>query len=187
MKDKSVFERNIFFAIMNNENHLKELYEKSIKPMDDKGYLINLDDFEKIKEKINYYENIEVYKKSKEMNNFKSNSSLSEKFKNIRIQQIKYKTYQYLKNMLLNGNKYIFINSELWNLISNEKKEIPILFTINRSKITLSLDNNDKLTLTHINGVLDNKSCQQNEDCFEEVKKIYNSINKIVKKFFVKI
>ena len=60
-----------------------------------------------------------------------------------------------------------------------KKKEIPILFTINSSKITLSLYNNDKLTLTHKNGVLDNKSCQQNEDCFEEIKKIYNSsINK---------
>ena len=96
----------------------------------DKGYIINLKDYEIIKKKIKNYENDK---------NINENN-----FFDFNIKQIEYKSLNYLMNMILNGNEYIIIIEDLWKIISDknvQKYEKSIEFIINSNKVTLYLNN----------------------------------------------
>ena len=92
MKNNSLL-KNYKNAFSDFEKYLEGIYsDKNSFGKEYKGYLINLKDYERIKENIN---------------NYKFNINDSEN--NSKINQIEFKKPQYLINMILNGNKYIFI------------------------------------------------------------------------------
>ena len=73
------------------------------------GYIINLDDYYHLKKIINYEKN----KKLDIPNNF----IIKDDEKLITIKELEFKTSQYLMNMLLNGNKYIIVDSSFHKVI----------------------------------------------------------------------
>ena len=100
-------------AISDFEKYLEDIYSSQNSfGKEHKGYLINLKDYERIKEIID--------------NNKVNNINDSEN--NFKINQIEFKTLHYLINMILNGNKYIFINNSLWELMIMIKKMSLLLY-----------------------------------------------------------
>ena len=111
-------------AIINFEKYIKIIYSNDLLNEGHRGYLINLKDYEKLKEFVFNNSNI-----------FNSNTIF-------KINQIEFKTPNYLINMILNNNQYIFINTELWQIIcdDNKKNEKPIIYIISKDDLFFSLD-----------------------------------------------
>ena len=163
-------------AISDFEKYLEDIYSSQNSfGKEHKGYLINLKDYERIKEIID--------------NNKVNNINDSEN--NFKINQIEFKTLHYLINMILNGNKYIFINNSLWELIcdNDKKNEPPIIYKVNFYDINFNLDN-EYLSFRHNKNIIDkivlNNSYNYNSN-YEKIEKIcesiflyYNFENKIV-------
>ena len=133
MENKNEIEyQKILYNFNNFEN---ANYQDKVKY---KGYIINLKDYENIKEKIKNYQN----GKSINENNFFD----------FNIKQIEFKTLNYIMNMILNGNEYIIIDEELWKIFydkNTQKFERPIEFMINSNKVTLYLNNNKYLEFSY--------------------------------------
>ena len=109
--------KNYKEAISDFEKFLDDIYfDKNSFGKELRGYLINLKDYERIKENID---------------NNKVNIIDSEN--NFKINQIEFKTPQYLINMILNGNKYIIVNTDIWEIIDYRDKndESPIIYKVN--------------------------------------------------------
>lgn len=152
-------------SIIDFDKSLYEQYYNSSK--NNKGYIIDLNDFEEFKNKI-----------------IKGNcSNLSELIK--KIKTIPFKTASYLINMISNNNKYIIINEELWkNICSIEfKDEHPIIYDIDSPYLFLNLDIRLKLFLSNKNNVIE-KSCFMQIhnpnfcDNHKEIEEIYRKITK---------
>ena len=80
------------------------------------GYLINIDYYENLKANINYKNNINnIIKTYQYVGDAKI--EINEQEKQFKIKDIDFKTPKYFMNMLYNGNKYILINKELWDVI----------------------------------------------------------------------
>jgi len=152
------------------EKFRKDIYfNKNLYGTEYLGYLINLKDYEKIKENI-----------TNEKVNINDNEN------NFKINQIEFKTPQYLINMVLNGNKYIIINCELWELICDKDKVYDsfIIYKVNSNDITFSLDKIE-LSFKHNNNIIDkyafkNSSKYKNkynyESIYEKIKNICESV-----------
>ena len=166
MKKDSDFDNSLLIkykkAISNFEAYIKDIYYKNPYGLEYKGYLINLKHYEKLKKisgnyKINKYDCGITFK----------------------INQIEFKTSQYLVNMLLNGNKYIFINLELWELICDKDKkyESPITYKVNSIDITFNLDDIE-LSFSHNKNIIDYIGYKNNyyKSFYEQIKKIYDSV-----------
>ena len=164
------------------ENYLKDIYcNNNSSNSSHKGYLINLKDYETITQSI----------KNINFDNMKEND-----FKQIfEINQIEFKTSHYLINMILNGNKYIFINTKLWKLLcdkdkNNKNNDSHIMYKVNTNDITFSLLDNTTLSFKHNNNIIDENSYKDNyyRSNYKQITNIYNSItyyfnfeNKILK------
>ena len=111
------------------------------------GYLINLEEYEKIKLSI-----IEESNKVKYKNNYSNISNTKEK-KIYIIEDIEFRNSNYLLNMIQNGNKYIFININLWKLLCKKNKEEanPIEYEMNYLKIKFKLDDQKELIFYNSN------------------------------------
>ena len=140
-----------------------------------KGYIINLEDYEKLKKKINFDKN-----KSKG-----SERSYDIKFEDrlMIIPELEFKTNQYLINMLLNGNKYKIVDSTFWKIICDKAKDNSPLtdFEIANNTLNLIINFNGQTALKFDNKKKDNiieesslKSKSGNN--FDEIKKIYQNI-----------
>jgi len=146
-------------AISDFEKYIKDIYSTNYEVgAEHRGYLINLKDYEEIKENNNYSEKI------------------------LKINQIEFKTSQYLVNMILNGNKYIFINTDFWKLICDNDKqyESPFIYKVNRNDITFSLDN-IKLSFKHNKNIIDKNSLNYSfsfKSNYENITKIFDSVIK---------
>ena len=148
-------------AFLKFESYIKNIYKNPDENREYKGYLINLEDFEYLKEKINNELNI----------------------KHSVIKQIEFPSSKYLMNMLMNGSKYIIINDELYNVIySKQKNEIsPLTYIIARNSICIYFNKEEKLYFKHHNNILDishyinDKTIYKKN--FDEIKKIYDDIN----------
>ena len=161
-------------AFSDFEKYLNNIYSyKNLNGTEHKGYLINLKDYEKVKENI--------------VNN-KINKNDCEKIYN--INQIEFKTSHFLINMILNGNKYIFINTDLWKIICDKDKisECPIMYKVNKNDITFNLDNKT-LSFRHNKNIIDENNYKDNfyKTDYKQIKKIcestfdyYNFENKIL-------
>ena len=115
-------------SISNFENYIKEIYNK---PNNEgkKGYIINNKDFEEFKANISK-DKYNLFGIKKE--DFQKYFDLNKFNKIKKLKQIEFKTSQYLINMILNDNKYIIINEELWKIICDNKNEndSPIIYNI---------------------------------------------------------
>ena len=155
------------------DNYVKDLYKFknkcnfSYSSKNNKGYIINFNDLEDFKKKINSYD-------TKNIN---------------RIEQIPFKTSTYLLNMIDNDNKYIIINEDLWKTIcqKGKEKEAPINFDITYNHLILNLkDRNLKFSNYKKNNIIeknnyyysDNSGCCSN---IREIKNIYKSIKEYFK------
>ena len=173
MVDDEKLLANYRLIIENFENdYVKDIFNnyKTHKP--DNGYLVNLEDYEALKNKIKVY----------------SNTNASKIIENLtKLKTIEIKSSQYLINMLLNDNKYIIINDELWDLFGEEdKKDSHIIYTIDKGLIIFSLDDNIQLKFTcwvH-NNIIDEFSFKEENNLayskltsgFKKIDTIYNQI-----------
>ena len=138
------------------EKYLEKIYShKNLEGNEYKGYLINLKDYEKIKENID-------------------NNRIENKFK---INQIEFKTSHYLINMILNGNKYIFINSKLWKLLCDKDKidDPPINYQVNSYDVTFYLYNK-YLSFRHNQNIIEESKYKDNYyNSYKQIAEIFNS------------
>ena len=112
------------------------------------GYLINVNDIERIKETINYEKIKDKY--------IHFQFDEVDQIKYYTLDEIAFRDSNYLLNMIFNENKYIFINVKLWKLLCKENKEnaTPITYEINYSEIKFKLNDEKELIFTkyHNNG-----------------------------------
>ena len=144
-------------AISEFEKFRNIIYNKSSIGSEYNGYLINLKDYENILKNI-YDDKVNI-----------NDSEI-----NFKINQIEFKTPQYLINMILYGNKYIFINVDLWELFCDKDKkgESPIIYKINKNDITFNLDNIE-LPFRHNKNIIDKNTLNYNYNYVSN----YNKIN----------
>ena len=171
-----------YYAIINFEDSLQDIYSESNNNKNNKGYLINLKNYEEIKQNLNY----QYYNKGKKKEDLIKD--MNDKFYKIKkLKQIEFKTTQYLINMILNGNKYIIINENLWNELGDkdEGDNSPLIYKIESNYITFNFENERKLYFKHNkNNQIDEytyKYITQNSDYkpnFDVIKIILNDIKK---------
>ena len=175
-------------AISNFENYIKEIeIYNNIDNKEKKGYIVNYKDFEELKVNI-LHEKYNLFG----VKDFESFQKVSDKikFNNIKkFRQIEFKTSQYLINMILNDNKYIIINEELWKVIYDEKYEndSPIIYYIDSDSLYFNFQNETILYFDVSNkNNLNNKHIYNNSkkksvyiSNFDKINKIYND-NKIL-------
>ena len=206
---------NIFFFLKMSErqkikneelfikyNHYIYLYEKFIEkiygkdinsPARDKykGYIMNLKDYEELKQNLNYTQVNKFYSS----NNIEAQKCLQyydankfNKIKNIKL--IEFNTPRYLVYKIMNGNDYIIISEELWNLInSNENININKNFLIEYSiesnnQISINFEKGENIFLwTNNNNIINKYSIQYGAKkeylnyYIEEYKNIIKDIN----------
>ena len=146
-------------AISDFEKYIKDIYStNNSNGKEYKGYLISLKDYERIQYNIKDSE------------------------KNFKINQIEFKTPQYLINMILNGNKYIFINTDLWELICDNDKnyQSPIIYKVNSYDITFSLDK-IKLSFRHNKNIIDKNTLNISYSYESNYKKITKIVDSVIK------
>ena len=149
-------------AIINFENYRKKIYCSELLGEEHRGYLINLKDYEKLKETVF------------------NNSNIFNSSRIFKINQIEFKTTNYLINMILNNNQYIFINTELWQTICNENKtnEKPIMYTIYKNDLFFSFGDS-YLSFKPYKNIIDLKTINSqsiNNNNFEQIKQINDVI-----------
>ena len=162
-------------------NYVNDIFNNYKKYNSHNGYLINLESYESLKNKIN----------AKSYGSI-SASKILESITKLKPLQIR--TSQYLINMLRNENKYIIINTKIWNLLGDKEKsnDSHILYTIDKDLIIFSLDDNIQLKLTcwEHNNIIDELSFRETDNFmhysklssnFEKIDNIYRQINKYYK------
>ena len=127
-------------VIYDYEENIKNIHLKPLKRNENykyKGYLINLNEYEKFKESIDYNNKININHRLNDIN-------LSNFEKIYTIKGIELKTSQYLINMLYNENEYIIVDENFWKIIceNGKENEEPILYNIKYNKLSFTLDNN---------------------------------------------
>ena len=126
----------------NKESVSKEKY---------KGYIVNLKEYENIKDNIEYKKVKPLLSSqgkpdfNKIVQNFNPN-----KFNSInKLKQIEFKTARYLFYKITNQENYIIINEELWNLIGclgQNNNDSPINYTIEKeNQIEINFENGDNI------------------------------------------
>ena len=170
MADEQTIKREDLFIKYNNciysyEKFIEEIYNKNNNsPLQDKykGYIIYLSDYEELKKNLNYNSIKQCYsskniEKQKLLQHYDVN-----KFSKIKtIKQIEFYSQRYLINKIKNGNEYIIINEELWNLIgckNNENKNPSIEFSLeNNNQISINFENGENLLIWTNNNNIINK------------------------------
>ena len=173
-------------ALSNFDKHL-EYISKIDNPFNTYNeYLVNYKDFEELKKNINYdkYKSFGTREKKDYENIFNSNKAM----KLMKIKQIEFKTNRYLINMLLNGNQFIFITKELFEVIGNDKEryEYPIEYKIDNNTLIISFKEEKKLIFSYqknnIINIYNYKKDDSNYDSsFKEINKINKDINEYYK------
>ena len=141
-----------------------------------KGYIINLNDYNNLKEKIQYKKNSKMNLVSKfDIFNIKENEKI------MIIKDIDFKTGQYLTNMLLNGNKYIIIDGTFWKVICDKGKENSTVINYEISGYTalLKVKLNDKTLefFNQKNNILEeSKLKNKSENNFNVIKRAYQNV-----------
>ena len=178
MNDDEILLKEYKDKINDFENkYVKDNFQNYKKYDSHRGYLINLECYNNLKKKIQDYYDRKV--------------SASTAVKNLnKLNDIAFKTSSYLINMILNGNKYIIINTTLWKLFGNkERPNNQILYDIDKNLIYFSLDSNIPLKFACYlkNNIIDDSSFSQyyNEEKyytqltsnFKVIEKIYQEIS----------
>ena len=153
--------------------YVKDLFDNYKEKGPCVGYLINLENYEDLRTKLK----TQSKGKNKESKILDSNTKLK---------TLEIKTSKYLIKMLLNGNKYIIINEELWNLFGVEKKNnTHILYYIDKGIIIFKLDDNFQLSFLcpRHNNIIDKYSIKEenNANFFSKIKSEFEEIEKTFK------
>ena len=173
-------------ALSNFDKHLEDISKIDNPYNTYKEYLVNYKDFEELKKNINYdkYKSFGTREKKDYENIFNSNKTM----KLMKIKQIEFKTNRYLINMLLNGNQFIFITKELFEVIGNDKEryEYPIEYKIDNNTLIISFKEEKKLIFSYqknnIINIYNYKKDDSNYDSsFKEINKINKDINEYYK------
>ena len=156
-------------------DYIKDIFINYKKYDTHRGYLINLESYNAIKIQVGSY--------------FKDFKNASKIVNNLNaLEEIEYKTSTYLLNMLFNGNKYIIVNSKIWELFGDQerKNEAIIHYSVIKDNIIFSPDDNIELVFSCIshNNIIDKSSFQpqynklynQFLSNYENIKKIYDEI-----------
>ena len=154
------------------ESNIKSFHQRDLKH---KGYLIKLNDYNNLKDKIQYKKNKNI--------GIPNSFDLRVNEKIMTIKDIEFKTSQHLINMLLNGNKYIIIDGTFWKVICQKGKEnsIPIYYEISENRHLLKAKLTDHVTLIFDNRRKDNileESILRKKSVnnFYSIKKTYQNI-----------
>ena len=107
--------RNYTYKIKTFESNITSIQKKD---SEHEGYIINLDYYNDLKNKIQY----EKYKNKISISRFDI-FDIKDNEKIMTIKDLEFKTYKYLTNMILNGNKYIIIDSTFWKVICEKGKK----------------------------------------------------------------
>ena len=152
------------------EQYIKDINRKQSNVHKHHGYLINLTLFEELKKRINN-DYIQYKKHLSESISY----NIKEKFT---IGEIEFRNSNYLLNMIFNGNKYILINTKLWDLICKEdNKNIPsIEYEINYLNIKFSLEDKKELIFFNKNDNIIDSFFETENPEYSIYKKNYNYI-----------
>ena len=160
------------YHIKTFESNIKSFNKNAHK---NKGFLINVEDYEELKKKIKYKDN-------KNLSNPRS-LAIDDKDKIMTIKDLEFKTNQYLINMLLNGNKYILVDGTFWKIICDKGKENSPTTDYEMSTYSdfLNLKLKDQKPLKFDNTTKDNileisKLKDKSGNNFELIKKIFQNI-----------
>lgn len=148
-------------------------FDKSPDPIEGKGYLVDYDNFHKLKQLLNYdrFKTYKIRGKDEKINTL-FNSNNFDKIE--KLKAIESRSPYYIKNIIININ-CVLITEELFNLVFFTKEK-PITFSVQKKNLTLKLKNMQLLELKHNNLVLDYSSFDKNEEDYDEIKNIYDSI-----------
>ena len=129
-------------AIKSLEDRIK-VWKKSIKYKD--GHLINSKDFEELKTKVDYKNNKNIFLLLNVINNNE---------KKFKCKDLEIKTSTYLINMLLNGNKYIIVDSIFYQIICDKDNKNANSFQFispnNSNDLNIFFSTNDVVNLTKL-------------------------------------
>ena len=162
-------------AIKSLEDRIKA-WKKSVKYKD--GHLINSKYFEELKTKVDYKNNKNIFLPKNVINNNE---------KKFKCKDLEIKTSKYLINMLLNGNKYIIVDSIFYQIICDKDNKNANSFQFispnNSNDLNIFFSTNDvvnltKLEINKINTIDSSKLKNKSNNNYEEIKKVYESINK---------
>ena len=161
-------------AIQDFENiYIKDNFDNYKEYDQHRGYLIKLESYEALKNKIQSY--------------FREWKNASKIVKSLNdLDDIEFKTSTYLINMILNGNKYIIINTEIWELFGKKerKDKAKILYSVNKDLIIFTLDDNKKLVFSckkHDNIIVGSSFSKDYNQYYKTLLANYENINKIYK------
>ena len=120
------------------------------------GYLINYSKYTELRERIK-----EEYENSFNHFNVKIPMNNNSK-KDYTIEEIAFRDSNYLLNMILNGNKYILINENLYQLLCKEeyKNRASLEYEINYYKIRFNFDGQYPLIFLNSKNIYMKKKCQ---------------------------
>ena len=174
MSNEEKLLKEYYMQIQNFENvYVKHNFNNYKKYPDHEGYLINLEYYEDLKSKIYRY--------------FKENISAKITLESLNyLNSIKIKTATYLINMLINKNKYIIINNNLWELFGNKKDiNAKIFYTIIRGNLIIQLEDQIELIFScwKYDNVIDfdSFSREKNSKYYEKLTNNYGKIKTIYK------
>ena len=155
------------------EIYLNDIYNNNLDHREHRGYIVNLEIYTHLKNKIKAINSLQ-----------NQNKSASYNFKILK--NIEFKTSTYLINKLFNENKYIIINTPLWDLFGDKSQnDSYILYSIDKDIITLNLnDNTLKFSCVYHNNIIEisyftnknNNNYSNLKSNFENIENIYRSI-----------
>ena len=145
--ENDIKEYNIYCSyILQYEYYLKDIY-KNLNNIAHRGYLIDLKEFEKLKEELSF----QIFKRNRnEYNdnilfNIVSLDSENKPYKLKKLEAMNIVSHTQLLDMLKNKKEYIFINTDLWKTICKEGQEeiYRINYFINNSELFFYLKDNN--------------------------------------------
>ena len=138
-------------AIYIFEKYVEDLYVKTDGMKC--GYLINLKDYEDLKQKVNYSKDNGRKSSLKEI-------KLSDSEKIYTIKEIEKTTPEYLLDMINKGNKYIIVDQNFWKVIceKGEENNQPIWYYTSLNNFSLALKGMKLYFICKKNNIIDKDS-----------------------------
>ena len=154
-----------------------------------KGYIVNLKEYDELKENINYNKVKSFYSSQNidkekilqhcDINKFK-------KLKNFNFHQIEFNTPRYLIYRLDNKENFIIINEQIWNCFgeNDEKNKYSIEYKVEENnQISINFENESNIIVKSDNNIINeyslkySKKVEEYKDYIEEYKNIIKDIN----------
>ena len=179
--------KNICFIFNHYQKYLDMIYENlNNNYIRHRGYLINLKEFEQLKNDVeyNFYEDnnaneYEEHIKPKIDKLLEENKSIEFE----RFEQVKIESSKELLDLFNDNNEYIFINVDTWNNLckKEEQNEPYYIYYINNSELIFSVNDDKYLKFKHNNNIINknsyifnsNKSILSNRDYLTNIIQLY--------------